>query len=290
MAARALDSATISFGLVSIPVKLFTSASSDQLRFNMLHKKCGGRLRQQMFCPTDEVVVNREDTVRGYEYARGQYVTFSDEELKALEAERTGAIEIVEFVPLDTIDFVQVEKSYYLGPDKSGDKAYKLLSESMRSTKKVAVGQWAARGKEQLVLIRPYGEGGLILHQLYHANEVREFSEVDTGATFKFSDVERDLAKKLIEQLATKSFEAGKFSDTYRERVQSAVDQKVSGQEITVAPEQPKAQIIDLFEALKKSLSDAKAKAANDEKTPLKPPKKAESDRPPAKKAARSRK
>src|SRR6185503_19457222 len=162
MAARAIDSATISFGLVSIPVKLFTSASSEQIRFNMLHKKCGGRLKQQMVCPTDNEVVPREETTRGYEYSRGQYVTFTEDELKALEAERTGAIEIVEFVPLDSVDFVQVEKSYFLGPDKSGDKAYQLLSQSMQSTQKVAVGRWAARGKEQLVLIRPYGNEGLL--------------------------------------------------------------------------------------------------------------------------------
>jgi DNA end-binding protein Ku len=291
MAARAISSGTISFGLVSIPVKLFTAASSEQIRFNMLHKKCGGRLKQQMVCPTDNEVVEREETVKGFEYARGQYVTFNDEELKALEAEKSNAIEIAEFVPLDTVDFVQVERSYYLGPDKGGDKAYRLLGESMKNTNKVAVGRWAARGKEQLVLIRPYSTDGLILHQLFYANEVRAFDEIDTGATFKFSGAERDLAQKLIDQLSVDAFEPEKYGDSYRDRVQGAVDQKVSGQEITVAPEQPKAQIIDLFEALKKSLSDAKARGANDEsdRAPLKPPKKAESDKP-AKKAARTRK
>jgi DNA end-binding protein Ku len=289
MAARAIASGTISFGLVSIPVKLFTAAASEQLRFNMLHQKCGGRLKQQMVCPTDNEVVDREQTVRGYEYARGQYVTFSEEELKALEAERSNAIEIVEFVPLDSVDFVQVERSYYLGPDKGGDKAYRLLSQSTRQAGKVAVGRWGARGKEQLVLVRPYGEDGLILHQLFYANEVRAFDEIDTGATFKFSDAERDLAQKLIDQLSIEAFEPDKYSDSYRDRVQAAVDQKVAGQEITVAPEQPKAQIIDLFEALKKSLSDAQAKS------PLKPPRKAEAEtEKPAKgetkKAARGRK
>jgi DNA end-binding protein Ku len=286
MAARAIASGTISFGLVSIPVKLFTAASSEQLRFNMLHSKCGGRLKQQMVCPTDNEIVERESTVRGYEYARGQYVTFTEEELKALEAERSNAIEIVEFVPLPSVDFVQVERSYYLGPDKGGDKAYRLLSQSMEEAEKVAVGRWGARGKEQLVLVRPYGDDGLILHQLYYANEVRAFDEIDTGATFTFSDAERGLAQKLIDQLSTEEFDAEKYSDSYRDRVQAAVDQKVAGQEITVAPEQPKAQIIDLFEALKKSLSDAQAK------TPLKPPRKAESEEAPkpAKKTARSRK
>jgi len=290
MAARAIASGTISFGLVSIPVKLFTAAASEQLRFNMLHDKCGGRLKQQMVCPTDNEIVEREHTKRGYEYARGQYVTFTEEELKALEAERSNSIEIVEFVPLDSVDFVQVERSYYLGPDKGGDKAYRLLSQSMTEAAKVAVGRWGARGKEQLVLVRPYGEDGLILHQLFYANEVRAFDEIDTGATFKFSDAERSLATKLIDQLSAAEFEPEKYSDSYRDRVQAAVDQKVAGQEITVAPEQPKAQIIDLFEALKKSLTDAQSKGA-----PLKPPRKAEAEaeEKPAekpKKAARGRK
>lgn len=275
MAARATSSGTISFGLVSIPVKLFTAASSEQVRFNMLHEKCKGRLKMQYFCPTDDEVVPREQTMKGFEYARGQYVTFEEEELKALEAERNNSIEIMEFVPLDTVDFVHVEKSYYLGPDKGGDKAYQLLSESMREQNKVAVGQWAARGKEQLILIRPHGKSGLIFHQLYYANEVRDFDEVDDGAKFSFSDVEKDLAKKLIEQLSSERFDASKYRDTYNERVEAAVQQKVAGQEITVAPEAPKAQIIDLFEALKKSISENNKEEADDKEL-LKPPKKAE--------------
>jgi DNA end-binding protein Ku len=268
MAARAISSGTISFGLVAIPVKLYTAASSEQVRFNMLHEKCGGRLKQQFFCPVDEEVVTREATVKGYEYARGQFVRFSEDEIKALEAERSNTIDIVEFVPLSTVDFVQVEKTYYLGPDKGGDKPYKLLSQCMRRADVVSVGRWSARGKEQLVLIRPYGDEGLILHQLYYANEVRSFEEIDTGAKFSFSDAEYDLAKKLIGQLTSEKFEPERFKDDYEERVRAAVEQKVAGQEITVAPEAPRAQIIDLFEALKRSIAEA-------EKAPLKPPKKA---------------
>jgi DNA end-binding protein Ku len=254
-------------------VKLFTAAASEQVRFNMLHAKCGGRLKMQYFCPVDDEVVPRDTTIKGYEYARGQFVKFEEEELKALEAERSNSIEIAEFVPLESVDFVYVEKSYYLGPDKGGDKAYQLLSESMRTQKKVAVGQWAARGKEQLVLIRPYGKSGLIFHQLYYDNEVRAFDEVDTGATFKFTDVERDLAQKLIEQLSAEGFTPDKYHDTYNQRVEGAVKQKVAGEEITIAPEAPKAQIIDLFEALKKSISENEQRGSDS--TPLKPPKKA---------------
>jgi DNA end-binding protein Ku len=283
MPARAIASGTISFGLVSIPVKLYTAAASEQIRFNMLHKKCGSRIKQQLYCPVDDTLVERDEIVKGYEYSRGQFVQFDDEELKSLEAEKSNSIEIVEFVPVDRVDFVQVERSYYLGPDKGGDKAYKLLSQAMQGTGKVAVGRWAARGKEQLVLIRPYGKGGMIFHQLYYATEVRAFDEIDTGATFKFSSVEEDLAEKLIEQLSTDEFEAEKYGDSYRDRLQAAVDQKVAGQEITVAPEEPKAQIIDLFEALKKSISAAK------EKPVARPPKKAvaaPNKRPRAKKSA----
>jgi DNA end-binding protein Ku len=201
-------------------------------------------------------------------------VLFSDEELKALEAERSNSIEIAEFVPLSSVDFVSVEKTYYLGPDKGGDKAYRLLSDSMMKKEKVAVGRWASRGKEQLVLIRPYGKDGIVLHQLYYATEVRAFDDIDTGATFKFSDKEHDLAQKLIEQLSSDSFEPDKYSDSYSERVAAAVAEKVEGKEITVAPEAPKAQIIDLFEALKKSLSNTAASGKDGEKGPLRPPKK----------------
>jgi DNA end-binding protein Ku len=274
MPARAIASGTISFGLVSIPVKLFTAASSEQVSFNMLHQKCGGRVKQQYICPTDNnEVVERKDMVKGYEYARGQYVLFTEEELKAFEAERSNAIEITEFVPLASVDFVHVEKSYYLGGDKGGDKAYRLLSEAMRSKDVVAVGRWAARGKEQLVLLRPY-EDGLILHQLYYANEVRAFSEVDPTAKVTLSDKERELAEKLIDQLTSDAFEAAKYHDTFSDKVRAAAEQKAAGQEITVAPEAPKAQIIDLFDALKRTLATAPAPPPS----VLKPPKKAKAD------------
>lgn len=271
MAPRAISSGTISFGLVSIPVKLYTAASSEQVSFNMLHKKCGTRVKMQFYCPTDNEVVERSDTVKGFEYARGQYVLFTEEELKAMEAERDNSIEITEFVPLSSVDLVQVEKSYYLGADKGGDKAYRLLAESMQAKERVAVGRWAARGKEQLVLLRPY-EKGLVLHQLYYPNEVRSYEEIETGATFSFSSKERELADRLIEQLSTDEFDSDQYKDSYSERVRAAVEQKVQGEEVTVAPEAPKAQIIDLFEALKKSLENVGDKKPE---RAIKPPKKA---------------
>jgi DNA end-binding protein Ku len=207
------------------------------------------------------------------------FVKFDDQELKALEAQKDSSISIVEFVPLASFDLIQVEKSYYLGPDKGGDKAYRLLSLAMKNSGKVAVGSWAAKGKEQLVVIRPY-EDGLIFHQLFYADEVRAFADVDTGATFDFHDAEKSLALQLIEQLSLPAFDPAKYEDSYRARVLAAVEQKVAGQKIQPAPEVPKAQIIDLFEALKQSLSSA---ATGDASQPLPPIKAAEKTKRPRK-------
>lgn len=265
MAARALGSGTISFGLVSIPIKLFTATSAQNVSFNQLHKKCGSRLKQQLLCPVDNEIVPRTDIVKGYEYQKDRYVQFSDEELKKLEAERTDRLDIVEFVPAESVDFIYIEKTYYLGPDKGGDRAYRLLSEAMTRMNRVAVGRFGTRGKEQLVLLRPY-RGGLVVHHVFYADEVRSFDDVDRPGELEFKPVEAELADKLIEQLSSDGFKPEQYHDEYRDRVSAAVEQKAAGQEISVAPEAPQAQIIDLFEALKRSLSTEGAKA--DEKKP----------------------
>ncbi len=259
MAARSTGSGTISFGLVSIPIKLFTATSPQNVSFNQLHKKCGSRLKQQLICPVDNEVVPRTDIVKGYEYTKERYVQFSDEELKKLEAERTDRLDIVEFVPADTVDFIYIEKTVYLGPDKGGDRAYKLLSEAMTRMGRVAVGRYGTRGKEQLVLLRPY-KGGLVMHHVFYADEVRSFDDVDRPGEVEFKPVEAELADKLIEQLSSDAFKPDQYHDEYRDRVLAAVEQKAAGQEISVAPEAPQAQIIDLFEALKRSLSAEKEK------------------------------
>ena len=180
MPPRATSSGTVSFGLVSIPIKIFTATSPQKVRFNMLEAATKARVKQQYVSTVTGEVVERGDMIKGYEYVRGQFVTFESEELKALEADRTGSIDIVEFVPIDAVDHVQIEKSYYLGPDKGGDKAYQLLARAMGDKECVAVGRWAARGKEQLVLLRPYKDG-LILHQLFYATEVRAFDALELG-------------------------------------------------------------------------------------------------------------
>ena len=263
MAARSIGSGTISFGLVSIPIKLFTAVSAKSVSFNMLHKTCGGRLTQQLLCPVDNVIVERSDTVRGFEYARDQYVKFTDEELKAMEAARTDSLELVEFVPADTVDFLYIEKTYFLGPDKGGDRAYRLLSEALEKANRLAVGRFAQRGKDNLVIIRPYKKG-LILHECYYADEVRSFDDVETGGAFEFKPIELELANKLIEQLDQDKFEPSRFRDTWADKVKEAVERKVAGEEVQAAPEAPKAQIIDLLEALKRSVAQVgEGKAAN---------------------------
>jgi DNA end-binding protein Ku len=261
MPARAIQSATISFGLVSIPIKLFTAAASENISFNLVHAKCSGRMKQQYLCPVDNEVVERSDMVRGYEYAKDQYILFTEQELDALESPKNNSLEILEFVPLTSVDLLYIAKTYYLGPDKGGDKAYKLLSDSMTRTQRIAVGRFWTRGREQLVLIRPY-RVGLVLHHVYYANEVRAFDEIDTGATTTFSAVESELADKLIEQLTTERFHPENYRDTYNDRLREAIEQKVAGQQIHVSHQQPSAQIVDLFEALKRSL---KIEPANDQ-------------------------
>jgi DNA end-binding protein Ku len=266
MAARSIGSGTIAFGLVSIPFKLYTAASPKNVSFNLLHGKCGGRMKQQYFCPVDNEIVPREQMVKGFEHARDQFVRFTDEELKKLESPKTDELELVEFVPQSTVDLLYIEKSYYLGPDKGGDRAYRLLSESMERTGKIAVGRYFSRGREQTVLVRPYKKG-LILHYVYYADEVRSFDEVETGGAVQFKDIEVQLAEKLIAQLEQPEFDVSKYRDAYQDRVRAAIDAKVSGNEVLSTPEAPKAQVLDLLEALSRSIGATPAAPANEAKT-----------------------
>ena len=181
MPARSIGTATISFGLVSVPVNLYSSSESKtSVSFNMLHKKCGTRLKQFYTCPKDNETVSRDDTVKGYEFAKDQYVVFTPEELKALEEKATSTIDVIEFVPLAQVDREYLDKVYYLGPDKGGDRAYRLLAEALAETGRAALGQYAARGQQHLVLLRPHN-GVLVMEQLHYADEVRATTEVPVG-------------------------------------------------------------------------------------------------------------
>ena len=263
MAARAISSGTISFGLVSIPIKLYTAASSGGIAFNFLHNRCGSRLKQQQLCPVCDEVVQRSDLVRGYEFAKNQYVRFENDELKTLEEETSKVIELEEFVPLEKVDPVYFEKTYYLGPDKGGDKAYRLLADAMTESNRVGVAKYVMRGKEGLVLIRAV-QGGLMLHTMYYSDEVRDFDDIDRGQTVKLKDGELDLAIRLIDELVSKEFHPENYHDEYRDRVLRLVEQKVEGKEVTaLEPQVRQSQVVDLMEALKASLErrDGAAKA-----------------------------
>jgi DNA end-binding protein Ku len=206
--------------------------------------------------------------VRGYEFAKDQYVRINDEELKSLEGEASKVIDIAEFVPLDQVDPIYFEKTYYLGPDKGGDKAYRLLAETMAKANRVAVARFIMRGKESIVLVRP-AQDGLMLHTMYFADEVRDFGEIDKGKSAKIAEREGELARKLIDELSTDEFNPAQYKDEYRERVLEMVNQKVEGKEITAAsPEAPRSQVIDLMDALKESL--AKRAAGVPRKPPAK--------------------
>jgi len=253
--ARSIGSATITFGLVSIPVKFYTACSSEAVSFNMLSPK-GNRIKQKL---TDSVTgeeVTHADCEKGYEIAKDEYVRITKDELKALEAEcEAKTVDITEFVENVSVDPLYVEKSYYLGPDKGAEKGYLLLAEVMTERKRVAVAQWNSRGKENLVVIAPY-KGGLILHQMYYASEVRPFDEIKVATKTPISEAERSMAGKLLDSLSAEKFDPSKYKDHYVERVKKAIEEKVTSGSIKTSAivEVPKASVLDLMAVLKASL------------------------------------
>jgi len=289
MAARSIASLTVSFGLVSIPVKLYSATEASRaISFNLLHKGCGSRLKQQYLCVKEEVVVPREDMVKGYEFAKDQYVMFTPDELKALEEAGTHTADITQFVPIESIDPVYFDKAYYLAPDKGGAKPYALLAQALRESKRCALGRWAARGKQYIVMIRPIEEG-LVMQQLLYADEVRRLSEIEIPKT-EVKEAELKLAQQLIEQQASDTFDPATYKDEVRERVEAAVQKKVEGQEITLAEGVPEggAQVIDLMAALRASLDKQKSAAPATKAEERKAPKRAaQAAQPAAKKAAK---
>jgi DNA end-binding protein Ku len=267
MAARAIGSVTVSFGLVSVPVKLYTATQAQgAISFNLLHKDCGSRLKQQYTCIKEGVVVERDDMVKGYEFAKDQYVMFTPEELKALEERSTQSVDITEFVPISQVDPVYYDKPYYLAPEKGGEKAYRLLTEAMQETGRCALARYAARGKQYLVMLRPI-EGGIVMQQLLYSDEVRSFKDVPLNEGAEPKEAELKLAIQLINQISRETFDPSQYEDDVKKRILGEIDKKVAGQEIsTAAPEEAgQAQVIDIMEALKASLLKAKAPEAPQE-------------------------
>src|SRR5664279_130435 len=270
MAQRPTGTATISFGLVSIPVNLFSASESKAaISFNMLHDEDHARVKQQLVCSKDGATVERDHVVKGYEFEKGQYVVFSPEELKALEEQSNQIIEITEFVPLAKIDPVYFDKGYYLSPGKGGDKAYRLLAKAMTETGRCGLAKYAARGKQYLVVVRPVTghEGGLMMQQLNYTDV-----EVPPG---EVKDAELKLAIMLTDQIASDEFHPENYKDEVKERVEGLIQKKIAGQEISESkPEAPRTQVIDLMEALKASLAARGGRRKEAASAPAKPERK----------------
>jgi DNA end-binding protein Ku len=274
MAPRSIATGTISFGLVTIPVRLYPAAQpAATVSFNLLHAKCGSRLKQQYVCAKDGEKVERGDMVKGYEISKDRYVTFTAEELKALDEIATQTIDIAEFVSAADVDPIFFDTAYHLGADRGGAKAYRLLALALERAGKAALGRYAARGKQYLVLIRARG-GRLFLQQLHHADEVRAPEEIPLDeAELKESEIQ--LALALIEQTSADGFHPERYEDAVKKRILEAIERKVQGEQIqAAAPTEPQGQVIDLMEALKASLAAAEKPEAEGRKAPkaVRPP------------------
>jgi DNA end-binding protein Ku len=288
-AARSIGSLTVSFGLVAIPVKLFTAnQSSNAISFNLLHKEDGSRLKQQYICQKDGAIVERDDMVKGYEFAKDQYVRFTPEEIKALEEVGSHAVEISEFVPIESIDPVYYDKTYYLAPDKGAGKPYALLTEALKLAGRCGVGRWAARGKGYLVILRPLGDV-LAMQQLHYAADVRRASEVEIPKP-EVKPAELKLAQQLIDAQTAEKFDPDAYRDEVRGRIEAAIKKKVDeGQEITLIEPAPAGdgKVIDLMEALRASLAKSGKSREASGLGPRKAPKRVEEPAKVARKAGK---
>jgi DNA end-binding protein Ku len=265
--ARSIASLTISFGLVAIPVKLYSATvSSERISFNLLRQRDGSRLKQQYVAVNDGQPVERSEMTKGYEFAKDQYVMFSAAELKALEDETTHAIDISQFVPLESVDPVYFDGTYYLAPDKGGAKPYSLFAAALKAAKQCAVGRWTSRGKEHVIVVRPLDDG-LAMHQLHFTAQVRTIKDLGIEAA-PVSAAELKLANQLIEQLSVSRFDPTEFVDEHRGRIEAAIQRKVDGKEVSLSDSPAAASggnVVDLMEALKASLN---ARGSTQDTTP----------------------
>ena len=262
MAARSIASLSLSFGLVSIPVKVFSATeSSSSVSFNLLHQ-CGSRVKQQYLCIKENIPVERADMVKGYEFEKDRYVMFTPTELKAMEEAPRSTIDIVSFIPLAAVNPIYYDKAYYLAPDKRGAKPYGLLLEAMVESGRCALARWAWKGKQYVVQVRP-GDGGLILQQLLYAEEVRSMKELDIEKA-EIQKPELQLALQLINQISADTYDPSAYQDEEKKRILAAIDDKIAGKQVVATDGQEPAagaQVIDLVEALRASLAPRKAVA-----------------------------
>jgi DNA end-binding protein Ku len=250
----------ISFGLVSVPVRLYAAAREEHVSFNQIHEVCGSRIKQQIFCPTCNRVVERSELAKGYQVDRDAYVLVSNDELKTLEAASTEAMEITQFVNLSEVDPIYFQSSYYSAPEDPGRRAYALLLQAMEKLNVAAIAKVTLHAREQIVLMRPY-HNGIVLHTLYFAAEVREVAEYGKTENMTLQKPEIQLAEQFIEQLKA-GFNPEQYKDQYQDRVLALVETKRAGQVVAGQPEKVKlAPVIDLMEALKKSIAERGAPA-----------------------------
>ena len=254
----------LTFGLVSLPVRLFTAARGETISFNQLHKEDHSRVRQVLYCQAEDKPITRDQIVKGYEYEKGKYVVIDDEDIRKVAPKTAKVMEILEFVKGEDVDPVYLESSYYMSPDEGGEKPYALLFAAMKQTGYFGVAKVAMHNREHIVLIRP-GEKGMLLHTMYYADEVRSTEEFRTD-TENIREKELALALNLIESLSA-DFEPQKYSDTYRANLRRMIEAKIEGNSIVETPETHIAPVIDIMEALKKSLEMRKPPAVAQEMT-----------------------
>lgn len=268
----------LTFGLISMPVRLYSGARSQHVSFHMLHRDDNVRVKQQLICPAENKVIDRSEVVKGYEYAKGEYVIVEPEEIKKIEPKTAKAMEILEFVKADEIDPIYFESSYYLVPEEGGRKPYALLQKALGDSGYVGVAKLTMHNREYTVLLRPY-EGGILLHTIYYQEEIREvegFGDIDV----QIKPAEIKVANQLIEALAAK-WEPEKFADTFQANLKKLIQARLDGKEVaTVEKPRKIAPVVDLMEALKASLARSEGKSA--QPAPKKPPQRAAKRKKPA--------
>ena len=271
--ARAMGLGTIGFGLVNIPVKVFSAnESSGKIHFNQLHSEKKTRLKQQLYDPETGEIVPRDKVIKGYEFAKDQYVVFTEDELEQLELATSRSMDITEFVPIETVDPLFYESGYYLGPDRGAERAFKLLGAAMAEMKQAAIARYVRGGKQHLILLRPFGPG-IVMQQLHYADELKNQGEVPIPEAV-ISHGELALARRFITQLAKPKFDSTQYRDEYRDKLKDLIDRKVKGEAVTfrAPPPAPVAKVVDLMEALKASLAKVPVvgATASDERRPPK--------------------
>ena len=256
----------LSFGLVSVPVRLHTAARAETVHFNQLHRGCGSRIKQVLYCLAEEKPLSRSDIVKGYEYEKDRYVVVDDEEIKKVAPKTAKVMEIVEFVPVADVDPIYLEASYYMAPDEGGEKPYALLFETLRRLNYMGIAKVAMHNREHVVLLRP-GKSGLVMHTMFYADEVRQMDEFRTDTSL-VKEKELELASLLVQTLAA-GFEPSKYNDTYGDNLRAMIDAKLAGQEVVETPAPQTAQVVDIMEALKTSLAALKKPVASAEPAEL---------------------